>query len=112
MYAYNSYIFFNANPNKLHALASLIQWSIIRDIFIKIRNNFEKKFKNVFVAFPSFLLDIIKTVFHPDSILFRCYLSCLFSDLIDNRWHRVRIFRQNFFNFLFFEIFSFLEKCQ
>ena len=104
--------FCNTVSIRHHALAILTQLSNISDIFIEIRNNFEKNFKNVFVPFPAFLIHFIKTVFHPVSILFLCYFSCLVGDFIDYIWHRVTVFWQNFFKFLFFKIFNFLENCQ
>ena len=75
--------FCNTVSIRLHALAILTQLSNISDIFIEIRNNFEKNFKNDFVPFPAFLIQFIKTVFHPVSILFLCYFSCLVGDFID-----------------------------
>ena len=76
--------FCNTVSIRLHALAILTQLSNISDIFIEIRNNFEKNFKNVFVPLPAFLIHFIKTVFHPVSILFLCYFSPLVGDFIDH----------------------------
>ena len=52
--------FCNIVSIRLHALAILTQLSNISDIFIEIRDNFEKNFKNVFVPFPAFLIHFIK----------------------------------------------------
>ena len=108
----SSSYFCNTVSNKLHALAILIQLNNIIDIFIEIRDNVEKNCKNFLVPLPAFLLDFIKTMFHTGSMLFWGDLLCLFSEFINYKWHRITIFWQNFFNLLFFKIFSFLENCQ
>ena len=75
--------FCNANPNKLHALALMIQFGIMRNILIKIKKHFEKSFNNFLVPFPAFLLNFLKPVFHTDSILSPGCFSCLVGDFMD-----------------------------
>ena len=66
--------FCNTVSIRLHALAILTQLSNISDIFIEIRNNFEKNFKNVFLIFSSifdpFHINRVSSCLNPFPMLF------------------------------------------